>query len=295
MSAQPESSILLVGLSGTGKTNFLVGLDVILDEQQDRNGLVHSDFARDRAYLQPLREQWLKGEELDHTSRLIPPPPHQLLVKHPASGTCATFHIPDVAGETFDSHFVTRSVPKELGNRIQRAAGIILFVHCDDEADHALHDHPAFLDASLVDGAEAAASPASAPADWRLEDASKQVKLVDLMQFVAEMRLRRTPFRVAFVISAWDRVEDAPAHLMPKDPVRFLATRWPLLYQFLETNGEIFSFRVFGVSARGGGNTPEEIARLTSFEHPRDRIIVVDDANRSNDLTRPVRWLLGLL
>jgi hypothetical protein len=79
----PESSILLIGLYDTGKTNFLVGLDIVLDEQTDPNGLVHSDHAADRGYLQPLREQWLRGEELDHTSRQIAPPPHQLLVLHP--------------------------------------------------------------------------------------------------------------------------------------------------------------------------------------------------------------------
>ena len=87
MSTSSESAILLVGLSGSGKTHFLVGLDVILDNQNDPNGLVHSDHADDRAYIQPLREQWLRGEELDHTSRQAPPPPHQLLVYHPALTT----------------------------------------------------------------------------------------------------------------------------------------------------------------------------------------------------------------
>lgn len=57
----PESSILLVGLYGTGKTNFLVGLDIVLDEQTDPNGLVHSDHAVDRAYLQPLRACFKNG------------------------------------------------------------------------------------------------------------------------------------------------------------------------------------------------------------------------------------------
>jgi signal recognition particle GTPase len=70
MSTPSESGILLVGLTGTGKTNFLVALDVVLDNQVDPNGLVHSDHADDRAYLEPLRGQWLRGEELEHTSVL---------------------------------------------------------------------------------------------------------------------------------------------------------------------------------------------------------------------------------
>ena len=36
-------------------------------------------------------------------------------------------------------------------------------------------------------------------------------------------------------------------------------------------------------------------ARLTKLVHARDRVILVDGEHRSNDLTRPVRWLLGLL
>ena len=78
-------------------------------------------------------------------------------------------------------------------------------------------------------------------------------------------------------------------------PARFFSTRWPLIDQFLQGNGDTFAYHVFGVSARGGGITPAEIARLTHFDHPPDRILVVDGANHSSDLTRPVRWILGLL
>lgn len=297
MSTTPESTILLVGLSGTGKTNFLVGLDVILDDQTDPDGLMHSEFAPDRAYLQPLKEQWFRGEELDHTSRQIPPPPHQLLVLHQASGTRTAFHVPDLAGESFDSQFVTRSFPNEFGNRLQQSAGIILFLHCDHNADHALHEHPTFADASPGGAVDLASATPASSLDWRLEDASKQVKLVDLLQFMAEIRAH-SPLRVAIVISAWDLVVGAVPALepeMPKDPERFLAERWPLLNQFIEGNCESFPSRIFGVSARGGGTTTEEIARLTMMTQPRERILIVDGTERSNDLTRPVRWLLGLL
>lgn len=295
MSNPTESAILLVGLAGTGKTNFLVGLDVILDNQIDVNGLVHSDHAPDRAYVQPLREQWHRGEELDHTSRQAPPAPHQLLVCHPASGARATFHISDLAGETFDGQFVTRSFPREFGDRVNQATGLILFVHCDHEGDHAVHEHSIFTDPIPATQAGRVSSPTEQSTRWSIEEASKQVKLVDLLQFIQEIRDR--PLRIAVAISAWDLVENAHQGIaaeMPKDPSRFVAKRWPLLQQFLECNSEMFPFRIFGMSARGGGHTPEEIARLTSFDRARDRVLIVDDNHRSNDLTRPVRWLMGL-
>ena len=99
MSASHESGILLVGLTGAGKTNFLVGLDVVLDNQVDPDGLVHSDHADDRSYLEPLRAQWLQGIEFLRTSQLGPPPPHQLLLRHPASGTTVSGRVKPASRE----------------------------------------------------------------------------------------------------------------------------------------------------------------------------------------------------
>lgn len=302
MSGSPDSTLVMLGLVGTGKTNFLVALDVVLDDQADQDGLHHSELAADRAYLQPLRENWLRGEELKHTSRQPPPPPHQLLVRHPASGTRTGFYLPDLAGETFDAQFETRSFPLSFSERIQQAGGVLLFVHCGHNADHAILEDPGFKEPESV--SPAASSPLGssvAEPDWRLEDAARQVKLVDLLQFIAEISPRQKPLNIAVVLSAWELVEKVPqlgartAASIPKDPTQFFSIQWPLLDQFLRGNIDMFRTRVFGVSARGGDNTPEEIARLTKFDRPSDRIIVVDGAHRSNDLTRPVRWLLGLL
>lgn len=299
MSTAPDSTLVMLGLADTGKTNFLVALDVVLDYQDDPDGLHHSEFAADRAYLQPLREQWMRGEVLKHTSRQPPPPPHQLLVRHPASGTSAGFHLPDLAGETFDDQFETRSFPSDFSDRLQQAGGVLLFLHCNQNADHAILEDPGFIE--LAPAPPAAPAPAVAEPDWRLVDASRQVKLVDLLQFIAEIGPRQRPLNIAVMLSAWELAENAPqlgpraAAEIPRDPVRFLSIHWPLLDQFLRGNTEMFRVRVFGVSARGGGNTPEEIARLTNFDRPSDRVLVVDGAHRSNDLTRPVRWLLGLL
>jgi hypothetical protein len=299
MSNSPDSTIVMLGLTGTGKTNFLVALDVVLDDQDDPEGLFHSELAADRAYLQPLKEQWLRGEELLHTSRLQTPPPHQLLVRHPASGTTAGLHLPDLAGEAFGAHFVTRSFPLDFRDRLQQAGGVLLFLHCNHSADHAILEDPGFIELAPVAPAPPAA-PVPEP-EWRLEDASRQVKLVDLLQFIADIGPQRKPLNIAVMFSAWELVEKAPhlgpraATAIPNDPTRFLSINWPLLDQFLRSHPNVFRFRVFGVSARGGGTTEAEITRLTAFDRPSQRIILVDGAHRSNDITRPVRWLLGLL
>ena len=300
MSNSPDSTLLLIGLTDAGKTNFLVALDVVLDDQSDKDGLRHSELASERTYLQPLKEQWLRGEVLEHTSRQHPPLPHQLIVWHPASNTKAGLYLPDIAGESFDSHFVTRSIPHDFRDRIENATGLLLFIHCRHNGNHDILVDPELMEPSPT--AEAP-SPASANVirDWELEDASPQTKLVDLLQFIMEIGSRQSPLKIAVIISAWDLVEKASklgisaAAEIPNDPTCFLTRQWPLLDQFLHSQSSIFHFRVFGVSARGGGDTLDEIERITNLNRPSDRILVVDGAHRSNDLTRPVRWLLGLL
>ena len=294
MSANSDRPIILLGLKGTGKTHYLVALDFILDRQSDPDGLQHDDLADDRAYLQPLREKWLRGQEFERTSRTNPPSPHHLIASHKATGNIVKCHLPDLAGETFDSHFVTRSFPMPLRDRLRECSGILLFVHCDSNSDHAILEGPVLVDGNK-DTLENVKPPIAS--DWQPEDASRQVKLVDLLQFVSEVRRNLPPIRVAVLTSAWEMIEKLPDLVRKKQgsPARFLAQHWPLLTQYLISNDESFEFRVFGVSARGGGALPDDIKRLIGFDDPTDRILVVDGDHRLKDLSRPIRWILDLL
>ena len=296
MSDAAASSLILLGLKGSGKTNFIVGLDVVLDAQAEKDGLVHDGIASDREYLQPLREQWLRGEVLPRTNRQESAPLHQILAKHPPSGVRAGLSIPDFAGELFDSHFVTRSFPSDLCERIQKAKGFLLFLHCKHNADHSLFEDPFFMETDSD-----APPPATSLVSWQLEMAARQVKLVDLLQFIEEVRLTQAPARIAVMISAWDVVDRFPSmgkevsEEIPKDPSEFFSKNWPLLSQFLSNRPTTVEFHVFGVSDGGGGTTKAEIERLTSILRLSERVLIVDGAHRSNDLSRPIRWLLGLL
>jgi hypothetical protein len=219
-----------------------------------------------------------------------------MIVRHPPSGVCAELSIPDFAGELFDSHFVTRSFPLDLCDRIQKAAGFLLFLHSKHNADHALLE-----DAFFMEPVEHEASPPTNSVAWQLERAARQVKLVDLLQFIEEIRSNQAPAKVAVMLSAWDLVVDFPdigrnaARDIPKVPSLFLSRNWPLLDQFLSNHPNAFQSRVFGVSARGGGTAVSDVERLTGFRRPSDRVFVVDGDHRSHDLSRPIRWLLGLL
>lgn len=296
MSTPNETSIIMLGLVGAGKTNFLAALDVLLDRQSDSDGLRHAALAPDRVYLQPIREKWLRGESLDRTRKASPDSNlHSMLIVHPSSGQQATVYVPDLAGETFDSMFITRSIPKDLCTRLACATGFLLFLHPGRSSDHTVLEDPWFVEACAADEAQRP-SPA-----WRIEDAALQTKVVDLLQFIEELgRGGGRPKRVAVVVSAWDLLERAPpsrtaAAEAPKDPLRYLERCWPLLEQYLRAKSAAFECRVFGVSARGGGEAPEDVARLVGYDDPTERLIMVDSSHRSRDISRPVRWLLRLL
>lgn len=290
-----DARLLLLGLQGSGKTHFLVALDWILDCQTEADGLSHLRLADDRSYLQPLREKWLRGEDFGRTSRTMPPPPHQLLLEHKASGRRISFHLPDLAGESFESHFVTRTLPLDFANRFEEASGLFLFVHADQNADHELLEEPVFFDNAPE---KAESDEENKPSSgWQPELAARQCKLVDLLQFIAQIRKVNSALPVAVMVSAWDLIARCPKARrkdIPTEPNAFFETRWPLLSKYLQMNHEVFKTKVFGVSARGGGTASVEVERLINME-PSERVCLVDENGSSTDLSRPVRWLLGLL
>jgi hypothetical protein len=181
---------------------------------------------------------------------------------------------------------------------------LFVFVHAGQNADHEIIENSVFRE--LEDSKEMEGKPESAteagcesvadsrPDGWQLKDTPRQVKLVDLLQFMLEIGSDKVPLPVAVMISAWDLVEALPKgaeNETPKVPSRFLAVQWPLLDQFLRSHPQRFRSRVFGVSGRGGSRKED----IVKADRARDRVILVDGSHRSTDISRPVQWLLGLL
>ena len=123
---------------------------------------------------------------------------------------------------------------------------------------------------------------------WEPRFAAKQVKVVDLIQNIAEKGQIKQPIPLAVMLSAWDVIEPRGA---PKiRPDEFLRTEWSLLHQYLQANPELFRSRIFGVSARGGGDSNQsELVRLL----PHERVWLKDGVEVTKDITRPLRFLLG--
>jgi len=121
---------------------------------------------------------------------------------------------------------------------------------------------------------------------WEASLAPRQVQLVELLQFIAVRDYFKPPFRLALVISAWDKLKATGV-----SPAKWFAQEVPLLFQFLKSNRKLFEYTIYGVSAQGGGYAETE--KLTEVD-PSERIDVVssDGKSSSHDLTEPLLWLM---
>jgi hypothetical protein len=123
-------------------------------------------------------------------------------------------------------------------------------------------------------------------AQWEPSLAPRQVQLVELLQFIAGRDYFKPPFRLALVVSAWDKLKATGI-----SPAKWFATQVPLLFQFVESNRNLFEYTIYGVSAQGGDYGQAD--KLTEMD-PSERIDVVssDGRNSSHDLTEPLLWLM---
>jgi hypothetical protein len=270
------TELLFLGLPETGKTTYFIALDELL--QTEQHGLVSNGFAANRAYLEKAKVMWRAGEIISRTNLAPVNEPVELLVRHAESGAVAHLVAPDVFGEFYDDQWADRKWPVSYRERLESLAGILLFINA---AKSGRNSEMTALWQNLPQ-----ATPSVKP--WEPRAAAQQLKLVDLLQIVAERGRIKKPLPLAIMISAWDLIESADK--LTTRPDDFLQKEWSLLHQYLLANPELFRSRIYGVSARGGDNAAQANLVLLS---PHERVWLKDGIECTKDLTRPVRWLLG--
>jgi Double-GTPase 1 len=273
--------VLVIGLPETGKSSFIQALDEILKHPGTWNALRADGLAHDRSYIQSDKPDFLAGEKLGRTPRQADDTFVELWFEHPPTGRRGRLYLPDKKGEVFLDQWTNRRWEREYRQSLPSIAGALVFVHAEQKARN---------DERLgVLAMEVQQSDAERP--WEIKAASAQVQLVDVLQFIAEHSDAPRPLRVALLISAWDTVGSAAGDLRPKEPAKFLEREWALVAQYLRANPQSFTSRTYGVSAYGG--KPGELGALAE-RPPHERSQLVEGAETSNDLTRPLRWLLEL-
>ena len=286
------ANLLFMGLPGSGKTTFLAALWHVLDDRSSETRLKLKGLSVDRTYLHQITTDWQACSQVQRTKL----DPEEVVVLSLASGdTEFELTVPDLSGEAFEQQLVDRKIAVGHNENIQRATGFVLFVHPRvNEGTQLTYSQrlSAVLAGPPIQPAVASCAGGNeAPGviePWSIEKLPTQVALVELLQFALESAARRV--RVAVVISAWDLVEKASFTGTPQE---YLAREMPLLRQFLGSNTDLFEHAVFGVSAQGGDITVDEQKKaLLDLDDALKRIKVLHGTEASQDITRPIAWLL---
>jgi hypothetical protein len=278
-----------VGLPGSGKTTFLAALWHVLDDRSSQTSLTLKGLSVDRTYLNQIAEDWQACSQVQRTKL----EPEELVVLTLANSAGHTFEltVPDLSGEAFEQQLVDRKIAVRHRDSIQRATGLVLFVH-PRVKDGTQLTYLRRLQAVVEGAPDASADPGGGAASgeiepWSIEKLPTQVKLVELLQFALAYAQKKV--RIAVVISAWDLVEKTS----PTAPNEYLTREMPLLQQFLEANDDLLDHSVFGVSAQGGDITVDEQKKaLLDFDDALKRIKVLHGTETSQDITKPIAWLL---
>ena len=288
MPKQAHQNLLLIGLPATGKTTYLAALWHVVQQLQPPSMLQVEKLDGDIRYLNDICKTWLPCEPVPRTN----PDSETIASMHlrdAASDRNTTLFFPDLSGESFELQWTTRQLTKTYDKQLRTATGALLFVNPSTVVEPIRIDQ---LDAAIADleqlaGGQNQQDPKSAaPASWRQDRTPTQVQLVELLQFLAERSSFRKGFRLAVMISAWDRISSAGL-----SPVEWLEQRLPLLAQFLVANVHNFETSIYGVSAQGGEYATD--AEQLAAKQPIDRILLVGaNVKRPQDLTEPIRWLM---
>ena len=273
--------VLVVGLPETGKSSFIQALDEVLKHPASPNDLRACGLAYDRTYIQKGKKDFLAGKKLGRTILPLENTSVELLFEHPPTGRRGRLHLPDKKGEVFRDQWVNRQWDKEYRESLVGIAGALVFLRADEKPRN---------DELLGIIAMETYQAGNVLRPFDLKDASAQVQLVDVLQFIVGYGNVPEPLRVAVLISAWDTVA-LEGDIRPQEPAKFLEREWALLAQYLRANPQCFVAKIFGVSAYGG--TPGELGPLVDLPaHERSRL--TDGTETARDLTRPLRWLLEL-
>ena len=305
-----EANFVIMGLPDSGKTTFLAALWHLVESGETDCRLRLDRYRGDLVYLNRITEAWRTFQKVPRTSQVGNADVTIHLVDRETT-VKATALFPDLAGESFDAQVEARRCRPEFVDSVANTDGILFFISADvkgeslsvvelnatlppdvaaDDADAPEDGEPAHSGDMLAASSlqEEAEVLLPAPIEWEPKFVSAQVRIVQLLS-----DLQRTPFeqrrrRLAVMVSAWDLTRGSDL-----SPLGWLATKMPLVDQFLRANGTSFEYRVYGVSAQGvrlnDSVAVSEVAMLTSSR----RIEIVGPESAGHDLTLPLVWLMS--
>lgn len=269
---------LIVGMPNSGKSTFIAALRHQLVANEVETSLILNGLAAEEEHLNRLEQEWLNLQPVQRTK----PSTEgwvELNIKDRNSGTQSSLLIPDLRGEAFEQPACTGQCPKDLYDELTNSDGLLLFTNADKPDD-----------CLLIDDLHDLLPPGQNPIQstpFRAEHMPEEVKVVELLQTINRSPQYSRNRKLAIIVSAWDVVSHQSENVVP---ATWFAINRPMLSQFLATNLDNWTVRVYGVSAQGG-RLPEDQDKLANII-PSERIKVFGYGASLHDLSAPLRWLM---
>lgn len=276
--------LLMVGLPGTGKTTFLAAFWHFVGNN-DSNALRLKELPASSDYLDKISTDWVSCRSPERTKigvRQIV----EMRLEDLENNLTIEVTVPDLSGEMYSSLVKDRQASQDYAKDSVDASGILLFVHPEKVNEPTLISEAEPLIREIQDGDDTVKNE-EIITPWNIEKMPTAVQLVELLQFHIEYGLSSLIKRIAVVISAWDLVQNET-----ESPAAWLKKHLPLLNQFLLSNKDRINSKIYGISAQGADYTvKQDKSRLLGLIEPLERIIVVNEENKSYDIGGPIRWL----
>ena len=298
MSGSIPASLVVCGLPGSGKTTYLAALWHLIQSREVETALELQSLAfGEYEYVNAIRDRWQRGEKQIRTVGVAKPVGLDLRSRN-AKKLRLVFL--DHSGETFDQMWGSRSCTTEMAESLRSRSGIVMFLRSEGIKEPVPLSDMLRTEREMVDALPGssvyAANKRPKERAWLSDDAPDQVKIIDLLQSLAQELSVGHRERLAIIVSAWDRVSEY------ETAETFVSNRMPLLSQFLCFADDRFDIRYYAVSAQGGeyvedgysGAYPEDLSRLLSLDNPSERICLSGPrADKQTDLTIPLEWMIG--
>lgn len=277
-----SKSCFILGLPEAGKTSYLSALSYSLEQSQNHSKLHLHRYTGNQQYLARLANVWANADRVSRTYSENQQNNIEVCLEND-SNEIFTAIFPDLSGETFQKQYLEREIDPVFAESIKKCNGILLFINPENIVKPEL-----IVNLSLrfrsVESDESQGNDLSEEYS-ATKRASTDVQLVLLLQDVLYLRKHKA-CTLIIVVSAWDTVQ--PLGMNPRD---FVSKETPLLWQFVESNKNVYETSFYGVSAQGGSydEIPAEELIERYIDNPTDRILVVDENGElSHDITLPL-------
>lgn len=269
-----DKKLFIMGAPNAGKSTFLAALWHSINQKNVHTDLTLVRMTGDVNYLCEIEKKWLEAENLERTA--IGQEQEKLSILLTNGDVELELEFPDLSGETFQNIYENREMSIELKEKIDNADAILYFVNVED-----IHSAEFISSIALQYRQEGNKLEGRSAG----KDDPTQVQIIDLLQAVLDIKKR---VNLGIVFSAWDLV----SHEEQSDVKLFLKNNMNMLWQYLESNKNVYNTRFWGVSALGG--KIDESDRLLDIDEPIKRIKIVNEEKVfSCDLTSIILKISG--